>query len=134
MRLIDADELMESVRKALGIKSMAKSFLLPAERTIIDQIDSAPTVGGWIPVKDRLPVETHSIFFRFYGTNKWDKAMWREHSGKVLVTVAFKDGTRVVTTGETHDGIWNTTVSRTLEPVVTHWMPLPEPPKEGGPK
>ena len=48
-RLIDADELMESIRNALGIKSMTKSLLLPAERTIIDQIDSAPTVDA-VPV------------------------------------------------------------------------------------
>lgn len=87
--------------------------------------------SGWISVKDRLPAETHSIFFRFYGTNKWNKSMWREQSDKVLVTVAFKDGTKIVTTGETHDGIWNTTISRTLEPVVTHWAEMPEPPKEG---
>ena len=86
---------------------------------------NAPTIGGWISVKDRLPVETHSIFWFWYGKKEWSKAMWREQSDKVLVTVAFKDGTRTVTTGETHDGVWNTTISRTLEPVVTHWMPLP---------
>lgn len=86
---------------------------------------------NWISVKDRLPVETHSIFFRFYGTQKWSNAMWREQSDKVLVTVAFKDGTKRVTTGETHDGVWNTTISRTLEPVVTHWQAMPEPAKEG---
>lgn len=85
---------------------------------------------NWISVKDRLPVETHSIWYPFYGTKKWSNAMWREQSDKVLVTVAFKDGTKIVTTGETHDGVWNTTISRTLEPVVTHWQAMPEPPEE----
>ena len=85
---------------------------------------------NWISVKDRMPSETHSIFFPWYGKKEWSKSMWREQSDKVLVTVAFKDGSRIVTTGETHDGVWNTTISRTLEPVVTHWMPLPEPPEE----
>lgn len=68
MRLIDADELMESIRKALGIKSMTKSLLLPAERTIIDQIDSAPTVvkdinvpDKWVSVKDRLPHNANNL-------------------------------------------------------------------------
>lgn len=56
--------------------------------------------------------------------------MWREQSDKVLVTVTFKDGTRLVTTGETHDGEWYTSISRSLNPIVTHWMPLPEPPQE----
>lgn len=87
--------------------------------------------SGWISVKDRLPVETHSIFWPWYGKKEWSKAMWREQSDKVLVTVKFRDGSEVVTTGETHDGVWHTTISRTLEPVVTNWMPLPEPPKEG---
>lgn len=85
---------------------------------------------GWISVEDRLPVETHSIFWPWYGKKEWSKAMWREQSDKVLVTVKFKDGSEFVTTGETHDGVWTTTISRTLEPVITHWMPLPEPPKE----
>lgn len=90
-----------------------------------------PETDGWINIKDRLPEETHSIFWRFHKTEKWTNAMWKEQSDKVLVTVAFKDGTRFVTTGETHDGVWHTAISRTLEPEVTHWMPMPEAPKEG---
>lgn len=86
---------------------------------------------GWISVEDRLPVETHSIFWPWYGKKEWSKAMWREQSDKVLVSGNFKDGSTFVTTGETHDGVWHTTISRTLELVITHWMPLPEPPKEG---
>lgn len=87
--------------------------------------------GKWISVKDRMPVETHSIFWPWYGKKEWSKAMWREQSDKVLVTVKFKDGSGgFVTTGETHDGVWHTTVSRTLEPVITHWKAMPEPPKE----
>lgn len=85
-------------------------------------------MSEWISVKDRLPAETHSIFFPWYGKQKWSSAMWKEQSDKVLVTVVFKDGTRYVTTGETHDGVWHTSISRTLEPEVTHWMPLPEAP------
>ena len=85
----------------------------------------------WISVEERLPEETHSIFFPRYGTQKWSSAMWKEQSDNVIVTVAFKDGTRLATIGKTHDGVWHTSISRTLEPEVTHWMPLPEPPKEG---
>lgn len=84
----------------------------------------------WISVKDRLPVETHSLFWSFYETKEWNKAMWREQSDKVIVAVVFRDGSRIVTTGETHDGDWYTSINRSLEPVVTHWMPLPEPPEE----
>lgn len=86
--------------------------------------------SNWISVKEMMPAETHSIFFPWYGKKEWSKSMWREQSDKVLMTVTFKDGSRIVTTGETHDGVWNTAISRALEPVVTHWMPLPEPPKD----
>ena len=122
-RLIDADKLIGDLHN--------HAFLEGDDRAIAyNVIQKQPTVGGWISVKDRMPAETHSIFFRFYGTNNWNKAMWREQSDKVLVTVAFKDGTRFVTTGETRDGIWNTTICRTLEPVVTHWAEMPAPPEE----
>lgn len=83
----------------------------------------------WISVKERMPVELHSIFYPWYGKKQWSNAMWREQSDKVLVTVEFKDGTRLVTTGETHDGVWHTAISRTLDPIVTHWMQFPELPE-----
>lgn len=48
MRLIDADALMEK-------------FAHPPElmytNAVVDEIRSAPTVGGWISVEDRLPEE-----------------------------------------------------------------------------
>lgn len=123
MRLIDANKLIGDLHN--------HAFLEGDDREIAySVIQKQPTIGGWISVKDGLPVETHSIFYRFYGTQRWSNAMWREQSDKVLVTVAFKDGTKIVATGETHDGVWNTTISRTLDPVVTHWMPMPEAPKE----
>ena len=87
-------------------------------------------VYRWISIDERMPVETQSMFWRFSGTDKWSNAMWREQSDKVLVTVAFKDGSRRVTTGETHDGKWRTSISPTIEQTVTHWMPMPDlPPK-----
>jgi len=125
MRLIDADTLDNRI---LTTTYTEKNFW--ALNLLSGYVKEAPTIGGWISVKDRMPAETHSIFFPWYGKQKWSSAMWKEQSDKVLVTVAFKDGTRFVTTGETHDGVWHTSISRTLEPEVTHWMPLPEPPEE----
>lgn len=57
-------------------------------------------MNEWISVEDGMPVEAHSMFWRLFGTDKWHKSMWREQSAKVLVTIAFKDGTRLVTTGK----------------------------------
>lgn len=89
---------------------------------------------GWISVEDRMPPELHSMLYPLYGTQKWREAMWREESDKVIVSVMFSDGTKYVTTGETHDGKWYTTISRTIPHTVTHWMPLPEPPEEVKPE
>lgn len=131
MRLIDADALYKMLSlEADDYMDLGRFERARGIESALCAIKYAPTVGGWVSVKDRLPAETHSIFYPWFGKKQWNKAMWREQSDKVLVTVPFKDGTRIVTTGETHDGVWNTTISRTLEPVVTHWMPLPEPPKE----
>lgn len=85
---------------------------------------------NWISVKDRLPEEHESIFHKLLGTPKWSSAMWKQESDKVLVCVSFSDGTSVVTTGCLHNSDWVTTVSKALQQTVTHWMPLPQLPKE----
>ena len=111
MRLIDADELMESIRKALGIKSMKKSLLLPAERTIIDQIDSAQTVKGWISVKDRLPEdETIVLAVVCYEVGWYRMFAWHDKHGWHSSADEFD---------ERIDGDY-----------VAFWLPIPEVPKE----
>ena len=118
MRPIDADALMDYCNNQ-------------KDKTIsANDIARFPTVGGWISVKDSLPEEHESIFHKLLGTPKWSSAMWQQESDKVLVCVSFPDGTSVVTTGCLHNSDWVTTVSRALPQKVTHWMPLPEPPKE----
>ena len=132
MRLIDADAFDNVLKDAqTECKKNGGNFRFGVLNNVRANLAKAPTIGGWISVKGKMPMETHSIFFPLYGKQKWSSAMWKEQSDKVLVTVTFKDGTRLVTTGETHDGVWHTSISRTLEPEVTHWMPLPEPPKVG---
>ena len=84
----------------------------------------------WISVKERLPEEHPSMFYKLYGTEKWAKAMWRTESDRVLVTIKFPDGTRTVDKGKLQDGAWRTGVSPVLPQEVTHWALWPEPPKE----
>jgi hypothetical protein len=85
----------------------------------------------WISVKDRLPEMHNSIFAPWHGSEKWTKAMWREESDRMIVAILFPDGSRGVGTARLHDGKWQTDIiSRTLKPTVTHWLPMPEPPKE----
>jgi len=84
----------------------------------------------WVGVKDDLPKEHPSMFAAFYGTDKWNRAMWRTESDRVLVTIQFPDGTRTVDKGKLQDGEWRTGVSPALRQEVTHWAVWPEPPKE----
>ena len=84
--------------------------------------------GDWIRVEDGLPEEHDSIFANH---NHLSKYMWNKESDNVNVYVEFPDGTGRVTEGRLQDGKWWTRISPVLNPVVTHWMPLPEPPKEG---
>lgn len=114
MRMIDADELHAEISKWPD-SVMYKDWVQSA-------IATAPTVpvgGDWVNTKDRLP----------------------ERNGKYIVTACDE--------GEPYDKkIWNDTVvvcavyykSRwtweknnieySLDGIVTHWMPLPEPPEE----
>jgi hypothetical protein len=60
--------------------------------------------GGWVSVKERLPAvgETVLVYYRY-------------HDQQSIVTARFVNGGFI--------GFWGANV--------THWMPLPEPPKEG---
>ena len=124
MRLIDADALLEEM---VGITD---GWLKPPKdwKWYEDSVRNAPTVGGWISVKDRLPEQSPSLFSIFKDTDKWSKAMWVMDSETVLVIVAAK-GESIVTTGKLQDGKWCTRISPVIEYKVTHWMPLPKPPK-----
>lgn len=71
----------------------------------------------WIPVTERLPKTRDSIL--------------GQKSSKVVVAFLFDDGTQGTDTAHILNGIWVfedhiTVVRRT----VTHWQPLPAPPKE----
>ncbi len=85
--------------------------------------------GGWISVKDRLPFEHDSMFFKkFAGTSKWNPAMFKKSSDEVNVCGVYPDGKTFVTHSRTHDGKWD--ISSIFQMKITHWQPLPEPPKE----
>lgn len=85
--------------------------------------------GGWISVKDRLPPEHDSMFFKnFAGTSKWNPAMFKKSSDEVNVCGVYPDGKTFVTHSKTHDGKWD--ISSIFQMKITRWQPLPEPPKE----
>lgn len=104
MRLIDADALKSGFNS-----DNFQGFVIQKV------IDMAPTIepvrGEWISVQDRLPTAREDVLVVAYWHEKYQSLMgWFSPNGKVW---------RVTTPNEEM-----TDVS------VTHWMPLPEPPKE----
>lgn len=94
-------------------------------RELIEKVESFE----WIPVSEMLPREHDSIFAKRYGTDKWNSNLWRTVSNRVLVTVKYDDGTRIVKESHTRDGEWPDE-KKCRNCKVVAWMPLPNPYKE----
>ena len=75
-------------------------------------------VGKWIPVTERLPVERE------------EDDEGEKHTASDIVQVAVMDslGNKFVSDDMLYDGKWVNYPWGDFE--ITHWMPLPEPPKE----
>ena len=103
MRLIHADAALIAKYNSQHEREQDKAGKL---------IEDAPTVNGWISVKDRLPEMYKAVLgYAPYHNNVWAVTM-REN-------------------GEWY--IWSP-VSRRYDPdfegPITHWMPMPEPPEK----
>lgn len=110
MRLIDADALIRDIDGDLldGI----------AEARAIEKIENAPTIGGWISVKDKLPTQQGEYLVNViqYCLGGFELAWF---DGKVWTA---PDGEEYTDNPANNDN----TIGK-----VTHWMPLPDAPKEG---
>lgn len=83
----------------------------------------------WISVKDDMPKEHDSMFKKFKNTSLWKDGMFEKTSDRVIVAITFEDGKRKASTASTVDGKW-IGLPIVGNPIVTHWMPFPELPKE----
>lgn len=135
--LIDRKTLKEEVESfRITITGMRNGKTITAwalreyKKSILRIIDEQPTIyanDGWIPVEDRLPEETDSIFKKFKDTNKWSNAMWEKKSEEVNITYELEDGTRKSGTSYTIDGKWKCEKeNRFVKWKVIAWQPLPE--------
>ena len=103
MRLIDADALWDRTFSCEDAADVRK------EIEIAPTVDAAPVVHGyWISVKDRLPE-----------ADKYVLVITAGGSFKTARCNFYKNGTEVC--WATNDGLG--------EKAITHWMPLPQPPK-----
>ena len=119
---MDVREKLVELLADAGMGKTERNFL--ADKLIANGV----TVQEWVSVKDRLPDEHESLFARYKGTDKWRNAMFTTISDRVIVCEEYENGKRIVKTANTVDGVWK--VKDIFQPCkVTHWMPLPQPPK-----
>ena len=118
-----AEEYAATETNNLFYREPLSSAFLAGYQAAKDQLADADKVmnspnnsDGWISVKERLPV------FRQYNQN--DESGYTED-----VLMCFVWGRIRINNFEKVDGIVTTGYGNNLNEV-THWMPLPEPPKE----
>jgi len=121
MRLIDADALKKEYRMADRCEDCARNSR-DCQRvyswTLMDvcsMLDDAPTIGGWISVKDRLPDRDGE--YMVYGQSEAMRELLPDNA-PIWICYYCKE-----------HGFYNIEMRREYD-YITHWMPLPEPPKE----
>ena len=124
-RLIDADKLTETINKALETPcyNAYQDGYDAALNTLLDYIADMPTAhayGQWVSVEERLPERNGEYIVTACDEGEpYDEIIWND---------------TVVVCAEYYKGCWTWEENNTeysLDGIVTHWMPLPEPPKEG---
>ena len=127
MRLIDADALKREKRMADRCEDCernARDCQYVYGYTLMDicsMLDDAPTIGDWISVKDRLPEKDGDYLARLRHGGM--KVMGFTHDLRKVDDYQFK---RKKPGWYEYDSEWGFCERNDI----THYMPLPEPPKE----
>lgn len=133
---ITIDDFVEYWHTHNNIKTSLKDFLGMSDQEYAEWVKGNINLANenvknkWISVKDDMPKEHDSIFKKLKGTKKWFDGMFETISEDVNVAVKFSNGTKKTYTAHTRDGKWAGNLPEIGNPVITHWMPLPEPPEE----
>lgn len=128
MRLIDADAYAAEMKERQDACQVAikgadgterecweRAYAVFAEAKLT--LDSMPTIGGWISVKDRLPSE---------------EEVERTKFGFLCYIEGFfimPDGFAILPYNKETKAFWSLYNNRAIDNV-THWMPLPKAPEE----
>ena len=98
------EKLIEILRKTI----FPHELVDPTEAVADYLLDSGVTVQEWISVKDRLPEPFVSVLVHMPGEEPCPTV----HEGFI-----------------SNDGIWQSAMFRREPGEVTHWQPMPQPPK-----
>ena len=111
-------KLIEILRKPI----FPHELVDPTEAVADYLLDSGVTVQKWISVKDRLPSDEQDVLVIAHG---WDGRLVYVGSHKRVE--AKKSWLTGITNKSSEWLLWGWSYLK--EPMVTHWMPLPQPPK-----
>lgn len=141
MRLIDADalsgpiKLLEESYRRCGAIERAEAYA-----NCLWEIEQAPTVGGWISVKDRLPDSNHVLarceIHGLYKPKSYTCVAFYAKKNSISVGNCFDDEICCEYDEETDEYYlkegwyevihnWDEYGSVVIGDFVTHWMPLP---------
>lgn len=117
------EKLVELINQGVEIYSDGYQKKLTAANTIAGHlIENGVTVQEWIPVTERLPERDKEVLLIVHG---WEDRLY--YTG----CLHRQEAERSWLTGiESKASDWKILgFSYLREPIVTHWMPLPQPPK-----
>ena len=120
------EKLMEILGEFLLWPSKMKNVWMPQgiEKLADHLIGNGVTVQEWISVNDRLPDDEQEVLVIAHG---WDGRL--VYVGRHKRVEAQKSWLTGITNKPSEWSLWGWSYLK--EPMVTHWMPLPEPPEEG---
>ena len=116
--------LKKADKEALPAAEMGKPYNATEVmgRMADNLIANGVTVQEWIPVTERLPDDEQEVLVIAHG---WDGRLVYVGSRKRVE--AQKSWLTGITNKSSEWSLWGWYLK---EPMVTHWMPMPEPPKE----
>ena len=112
------EKLIDILRKPI----FPHELVDPTEAVADYLLDNGVTVQEWIPVTDRLPERDKEVLLIVHG---WEDRLY--YTGCLHSQEAERSWLTGIESKASDWKIWGFSYLR--EPIVTHWMPLPNPPK-----